>query len=303
MTGFAHAFFYILPGNNRGNRYSHKHLRLSPGDEKYWDFCIDDLAQIDVPTMLAYIKQATRIAHVSYIGLSQGTAQAFAAFSWNPELSETVPVFIALAPAVRVKGLTPSILASLITANLEFINVIFGHKSMLGYVTSWQRILTPKFFTQAVVMSMSYLFGWDCSTISAERREQLFQHVYSFSSVKCVSHWFQLIRHGKLAMFQDRFASNGRHTLNYELTKIRCPIALFYGGRDELVDAQAVAQELGPRRIVKNHCEPRYEHLDMLWADDAYEKIFPGVIQLLTDYTSFVVVKQNGSDSSLGLSN
>jgi lysosomal acid lipase/cholesteryl ester hydrolase len=293
---------FALSGNNRGNRYSHKHLRLSPGDEKYWDFCIDDLAQVDVPTLLAYVKRTTRYAHVSYIGLSQGTAQAFAAFAWNPELSESVPVFIALAPAVRAKGLTPSILASLITANLGFINVIFGHKSMLGYVTSWQTMLTPKFFTQAVVMSMNYLFGWDCSTISPERREQLFQHVYSFSSVKCVSHWFQLIRHGKLAMFQDRFLSPGHHPLNYDLTKIRCPIALFYGGRDKLVDAKAVVDELGPRRIVKSHCEPRYEHLDMLWADDACEKVFPAVIQLLAEYTSFVMVRSNDSNDSFQVS-
>lgn len=32
-------------GNNRGNRYSHKHLRLKPSDDEYWNFSIDELAR------------------------------------------------------------------------------------------------------------------------------------------------------------------------------------------------------------------------------------------------------------------
>jgi lysosomal acid lipase/cholesteryl ester hydrolase len=32
-------------GNNRGNRYSHKHLRLKPSEDEYWDFSIDELAR------------------------------------------------------------------------------------------------------------------------------------------------------------------------------------------------------------------------------------------------------------------
>jgi lysosomal acid lipase/cholesteryl ester hydrolase len=41
---------------------------------------------------------------LSYIGFSQGTAQAFAALSIHPQLNEKVNVFIALAPAMSPKG-------------------------------------------------------------------------------------------------------------------------------------------------------------------------------------------------------
>jgi hypothetical protein len=34
-----------LSGNNRGNRYSHKHLRLKPSEDEYWNFSIDELAR------------------------------------------------------------------------------------------------------------------------------------------------------------------------------------------------------------------------------------------------------------------
>jgi hypothetical protein len=42
---------------------------------------------------------------LSYVGFSQGTAQAFAAFSSNPKLAAKVNLFVALAPSTRVKGI------------------------------------------------------------------------------------------------------------------------------------------------------------------------------------------------------
>ncbi|CAM9469489.1 unnamed protein product [Choristocarpus tenellus] len=49
----ATAGFDVFCGNNRGNRYSHKHLRMSPAhSDQYWDFSIDELARYDVPAMV-----------------------------------------------------------------------------------------------------------------------------------------------------------------------------------------------------------------------------------------------------------
>ncbi len=55
-----------------------------------------------------------------YIGFSQGTAQAFAAFSTNPDLLEKVNLFVALSPAVRANHLSKSLLLSLVQANLRY---------------------------------------------------------------------------------------------------------------------------------------------------------------------------------------
>lgn len=54
-----------------------------------------------------------------YIGFSQGTAQAFAAFSSNSDLLEKVQLFVALSPAVRANHLSKSLLLSLVQANLR----------------------------------------------------------------------------------------------------------------------------------------------------------------------------------------
>lgn len=56
-----------------------------------------------------------------YIGFSQGTAQAFAAFSSNPDLLAKVHLFVALSPAVRANHLSKSLLLSLVQANLRCV--------------------------------------------------------------------------------------------------------------------------------------------------------------------------------------
>jgi len=41
--------FDVWLGNVRGNKYSCRHRRYRPSDEKFWDFCLDDIAAHDVP--------------------------------------------------------------------------------------------------------------------------------------------------------------------------------------------------------------------------------------------------------------
>ncbi|KAH9973732.1 Alpha/Beta hydrolase protein [Lactifluus volemus] len=104
-------------GNNRGNKYSKKSIHHDPNSSKFWDFSIDDFAWHDIPDSIEYILQITRANTLSYVGFSQGTAQAFAALSIHPQLNQKVNVFIALAPAMRPKGLSAPLVDGLMKAS------------------------------------------------------------------------------------------------------------------------------------------------------------------------------------------
>ena len=78
---------------------------------------IDDFAWHDIPDSINHILQITKSNKLSYIGFSQGTAQAFAALSIHPELNEKVSVFIALAPAMSPPGLAAPIVDALMKAS------------------------------------------------------------------------------------------------------------------------------------------------------------------------------------------
>jgi lysosomal acid lipase/cholesteryl ester hydrolase len=104
-------------GNNRGNKYSKKSIHHDSNSIKFWDFSIDDFAWHDIPDSIEYILQITRAPTLSYVGFSQGTAQAFAALSIHPQLNQKVNVFIALAPAMRPRGLSAPLVDGLMKAS------------------------------------------------------------------------------------------------------------------------------------------------------------------------------------------
>ncbi|CAM9323838.1 unnamed protein product [Phaeothamnion confervicola] len=270
----------VFVGNNRGNRYSHKNLSKAPHEERYWDFSIDELARLDVPAMVHHVLATTGAEKAVYIGFSQGSAQAFAALSSNAALQSKVALMVALSPAARAQGLAKSLLSSLVAANLRFLNLLFGRRRVLPTTLMWQRIMSRDTFVRAVDQAMLYLFTWRSTMVSPERKRQLYPHIYSYSSVKCVSHWFQMIRSRRLAMFED--APPGQYIpVAYDITQIKIPVALFYGGRDTIVEVASLCKTLP--RCVLAYCEPDFEHLDTMWGDIAAKTIFPKVLALLRD--------------------
>ena len=62
-------------GNNRGNKYSKKSTRHSPGSNAVWDFSMDQFALHDIPDTIEYILATTSQPSLSYIGFSQGACQ------------------------------------------------------------------------------------------------------------------------------------------------------------------------------------------------------------------------------------
>jgi lysosomal acid lipase/cholesteryl ester hydrolase len=78
---------------------------------------IDDFAWHDIPDSIHYILEITKSQKLSYVGFSQGTAQAFAALSIHPQLNEKINVFIALAPALSPAGLAAPIVDGLMKAS------------------------------------------------------------------------------------------------------------------------------------------------------------------------------------------
>ena len=108
--------FDVWLGNNRGNKYSKKSIHHSPTSAKFWDYSIDDFAWHDIPDSIEYILKVTKEPSLSYVGFSQGTAQAFAALSIHPPLNEKVNVFVALAPAMSPAGLAARVVDGLMKA-------------------------------------------------------------------------------------------------------------------------------------------------------------------------------------------
>ncbi|KAJ9659102.1 cholesterol esterase [Coniosporium apollinis] len=280
------AGYDVWLGNNRGNKYSKKSVRHAPTESKFWNFSIDQFAFHDIPDSIDYILSTTDQPSLSYIGFSQGTAQAFATLSIHPNLNDKVDVFIALAPAMSPPGNT-TIVGSFVKASPNILFLGLGRRAILSSATMWQALLYPPIFVRLIDLCLSFLFGWHVQNISAHQKLAAYPHLYSFTSTKSVVHWFQIIRNGIFQMYDDEVqaplsVANGSKyykVAKFPTRNIKTPIVLVYGGSDSLVDIKVMLKELPRHTVVKEI--PKYEHLDFLWASDVDALVFPHVFDAL----------------------
>lgn len=278
-------------GNNRGNKYSKKSTQHIPSSPEFWNFSIDQFAFFDIPDSIEYILSVTEQPSLSYIGFSQGTAQAFATLSIHPMLNEKVDVFIALAPAMSPAGFHNPIVNSLMKASPNVVFLAFGRRSILSSTTMWQAIFYPPIFVRIIDISLSSLFNWTGDNISQHQKLAAYPHLYSFTSTKSVVHWFQIIRNKSFQMYDDEVqapisigASNRYYKpVKYPTRNIKSPVVLMYGESDSLMDIDIMRKEL-PRET-KTKPIPKYEHLDFLWARDVDTTVFPHVFEALETYS------------------
>ncbi|KAI9649303.1 cholesterol esterase [Ciborinia camelliae] len=275
-------------GNNRGNKYSKKSIHHSPTDAAFWNFSMDEFAFHDIPDTIQYILDTTSAPSLSYIGFSQGTAQAFATLAVHPKLNDQINVFIALAPAMSPAGLSNGIVDALIKASPQVLFLLFGRRSILSSTTMWQSILYPPIFVRLIDMSLSFLFGWKAKNISLSQKLAAYTHLYSFTSTKSVVHWFQIIRTKSFQMYDDEpqpvLGGVDKYTkvAKFPTRNIKTPIVLVYGGSDSLVDINVMLKELPAHTtaIEISH----YEHLDFLWAREVETLVFPHVFDALESF-------------------
>ncbi|KAL4249259.1 AB hydrolase superfamily protein [Abortiporus biennis] len=281
----------VWMGNNRGNKYSKKSIFHDPNSSKFWDYSIDNFAWNDIPDSIEYILDLTGEESVSYIGFSQGSAQAFAALSIHPQLNQRVNVFIALAPAMRPAGLAAPIVDGLMKASPTLLFLLFGRKIILSSAATWQAILYPPIFCSIINSSMRWLFNWHSFNIPETQKLAAYSHLYSFASTKSVVHWFQIMRNGRFVMYDDdvqklKVGGGLRSTgvtsyapARFPTRNITSPIVLLYGDCDSLVDISQMLHEL-PRHTVATRLRG-YEHLDILWGGNVHRDVIPHVIDAL----------------------
>ncbi|KAJ4429103.1 hypothetical protein ANN_26104, partial [Periplaneta americana] len=94
----ADAGFDVWLTNIRGNRHSHKHVRLSTNSAQFWNFSWHEMGVYDMPATIDHILATTGQKRLYYVGHSMGTTMFFVMTSMRPEYNDKLRLGIALAP-------------------------------------------------------------------------------------------------------------------------------------------------------------------------------------------------------------
>jgi len=106
----AHAFvlaragYDVWFGNERGTRFSNKHVKLDPKvDKQYWNFTWEEMGTKDAPAVIDHILEVTGRENVTYMGHSQGTTMMVAGASLLPDFyNKKLNGALLLAPPIAM---------------------------------------------------------------------------------------------------------------------------------------------------------------------------------------------------------
>lgn len=127
---------------------------------------------------------ATGASSLTYIGFSQGSAQAFGAFASFPELAAKINLFIAMAPATKVNRLHHPLVDAWMRTKPELAFSMFGEKALLPSTLLWRKIISRSAWVNLLDMAQNFLFGWTCANFDPSEKRLMYSHIYSYSSVK-----------------------------------------------------------------------------------------------------------------------
>jgi len=291
----ADAGFDVWLGNNRGNTWSKRHARFDPNSEEFWDFTWDEMAKYDVPDTIEFILKETGASQLSYIGHSQGTTQAFASFSTYKQVEEKVKIFIALAPVATVKNQGSLLLKLLAALDAgKWLN-FFGFKEFLPDETILQKI-APGICDWVPYGCQDFLFliAGGSEHMNQSRIQVYVSETPAGTSVKNVIQWTQGVKSGVFKMYdygcgllscpnQDHYGQKTPPI--YNVTQIRIPTALYYGGQDLLTNRQDLEYLFQNLANIESKNEvPTYAHLDFTWGTTANQLVYQSVLRKLLSF-------------------
>ncbi|KAJ3115203.1 hypothetical protein HDU96_001049 [Phlyctochytrium bullatum] len=281
--------FDVWMGNNR--TCIEQHIRLSPSDAAFWNWSLDELARYDFPATLDLVRRETGYDKVAFVGHSQGNAQAFLSMLQNPAVGNKLSLFVALAPAVYIGSLLETFpVCLLMECPAELYRVLFGVKAFLPVMTLVQKIFPPYVFATLAYHMFHYLFGWTDTNWDPRNKSCYFQFTPRPQSSKAIHHWAQMGSAGVIKPFEPNPtpkpslpAAARKANANFDVSSIRCPLAMYYGSKDTIIDGPALHKKCldGGVDLVYAEVVDGYEHMDCLWSMDAKERVWKSMVKLL----------------------
>ncbi|KAG1685156.1 hypothetical protein DVH05_009703 [Phytophthora capsici] len=303
----ADAGYDVWLGNNRGNTYSTGHVKYTTEDDAFWDFSWEDMGRFDLPAMLNYVRNTSNQDTVAFVGHSEGTTQAFVAFSEDQELAQTVSYFAALAPVAWLGNTKAKALQFLTKVYLDKIFEVFGQVEFLSQNEVLQEVieaaactLNPEVCETALALVSGVSENWNSSRVGVYLSE-----MPAGTSVKNMGHFAQSIRKGTFSAYNygcgclrvlgiklcsKRICENKAKYGTFDppvfpVSSMVYPRTGFFTGENDILatstDIDLLRAAMPNTTVIYDQEISDFSHMDFTWAMDANERVYQSVLEQL----------------------
>ncbi|XP_058744948.1 triacylglycerol lipase 2-like [Vicia villosa] len=282
--------FDVWIANSRGTKYSHQHTSFSSNSSDYWNWSWDELVAYDLPATFEYVHDQTG-QKLHYVGHSQGTLVALAAFSKDQQLDKLRSAAL-LCPIAYVGQMTSPLAkkaADNFIAETLYKLGIFEFSLKGGSVVKFLKDMCAGTSIDCTNLFTSFT-GPNCC-VNPLMMNTFLDHEPQPTATKNMIHLSQMIREGTVSMFDyENQDENIRHYGQstppiYDMTRLPNELPLFvsYGGADALSDVKDVQLLL---ESVKDHDADKlvvqyrndYAHADFVMGQNAKQDVYEPLI-------------------------
>ena len=286
--------------NIRGNLFSSEHVNFSSSDPfgLYWNFSFSDMADVDLPSIVNYIKDTTNLNKIDYIGHSQGSMIFFLHYMTDPLFMESsINKLVTVGTVPNVNNAESFILKILeVTGlmNLYPFENVFKLNFFVGEMLSllcdqkpdlcWS-LLAPFFETK------------ETNNINpSEILSHLAKYEPGGTSKKNMLHWIQIKKNKNYAKFDYGSKEENLKIYGQEfppeydvnnLKKWNIKSLMFLADKDPFSNPNDVYDFVdkieNKDKCVKLEFIENYNHVDFLWAENAKEFVYPKILEFLNN--------------------
>ncbi|XP_037820554.1 lipase 3 [Lucilia sericata] len=292
----------VWMGNSRGNRYSKNHTSLNSDYMEFWDFTFHEMGKYDLPANIDYILAKTGYDQLHYVGHSQGTAVFWVLCSEQPQYTQKILSMHALAPIAYIHDMKSPLFRTLVlfldflTAATRMLRITEFMPNTKFLVDHSQVVCHDNAMTQDVCSNILFLVaGYNSEQLNKTMLPVMLSHTPSGASIKQLEHFGQLMKSGHFRKFDRGYLRNqleyNRMTPpDYDLNKVKVPVALYYSMNDMLVSTTGVdrlARELP--QVIDKYLVPmeKFNHLDFLWAIDVKTLVYNRLVRNIRRVENF----------------
>jgi len=273
---------------------------------------LDNMAKKDVPSILSYVRTASNVSRVHWVGHSQGGGILVMALAKNPSLKDQLDTSVLLAPGVHMQHLHVPLLKFFADHHLDTFWNKHGF-DLKGLETAKYYFPGPKFahfmefwtgrtplcrISTRLCNAIGKILGVNVGDPqNLDWRSMAFAYKYDSggSSFHNLMHWAQRIREDSIREFDWGTANpqhyNGSKTPpSYDLSRIAgAKLALFDGDRDLFVtqkDMKSLLSDVPKENWIEHKTITKYAHFDFVWGKDAHVRLYPEIIKIFSGQRS-----------------
>ena len=189
--------YTVYLGNVRGNHYGRRHVQYTVDDAEFWNYSFHEMAILDLPTIIKFVKKTEAVDKVNYLAHSQGTQVYLAGASDMPDFyNSSLNEIILLSPISKLDNIKSASLLWASLTNIDHLVLYSGYTNLLYRHKQISQI--SQYFCRDLGYICKYIIeseiDLDTKDINMSRLNFFFANFPSGTSVVNLSHFAQIIR-------------------------------------------------------------------------------------------------------------